>query len=255
MTVNLDPDDRTWTVHLDGFLAILCQQQVECSEAWISTLIHASQILKRGDGIHASLAGRAMDDLRTAFLLMDITKLRLRQLTSEMRKLLGGLERPRKLDVQKLRVSLKQVHGDILLIPSKLRLFSSDSASALQNEYRTIVIVAASLMIDSGIFIQSNESYNATREYAKLSRSIKEAVDGICASFAHLLSDKAESTASIMEVTKSSGALTIDALLAMWPLFSASVARGISTTQRWRIRAALWRIGETARIPKAMSLV
>ena len=53
----------------------------------------------------------AKDAIGTASLLMDIAKLRLRQLASEMEEVVSGTKRPRKHDIQKLGVSLKQVHG------------------------------------------------------------------------------------------------------------------------------------------------
>lgn len=255
MTVNLDANDKTWVVHLDGLLAILRRQQLRGSEAWISTLIHALQILKRGDDAYVSLSSIATDTHETTSLLTDIAKLRLRQLAIDMRKLVGGSERPRKIDMQKLRISLKQVYGDILLIPSHFCGYASDTARALQNEHRTMLIVAANLLIESGEFLQSTKSYRATREYSKLSRSIEEAANGICASFEHLFSALADGRFGLEQVTSSRATLTVDALFAMWPLFGASVARGISTAQRQWTHAALWRIGKAARIPKALSLV
>jgi hypothetical protein len=248
MIVNLDPNDKTWLAHLDGFLAILRQWQPGSSEAPIFTLIHALRILERGHNAHASAASLVKDDVEKASLLMDIAKLRLRQLASEMGDLVGTTKRPRKLDMQKLRVSLKQVYGNMLLIPSLLSSCASDSAK--QNEYNTILIVAASLLMDSGEFLQSTKSYSGTREYIKLSRVIQEAVNGICASVLQLLSDNVRSTNGLDKIVSFS-----IALLAIWPLYGAFAARGISTTQRRWIQAALWRIGEEARIPKALSLV
>ena len=45
------------------------------------------------------------------------------------------------------------------------------------------------------------------------------------------------------------------ALLVLWPLYCASKARGITTTQKGWMRNALWCIGVQAHIPKAMTLV
>jgi hypothetical protein len=248
MIVNLDSDDKTWLVHLDGFLAILRQWQPGSSEAPIFTLIHALRILERGHNAYASAATLVTDDLEKAFLLMDIAKLQLRQLASEMGDLVANTRWPRKLDMQKLRVSLKQVYGNMLLIPSLLGSCASDSAK--QNEYNTILIVAVSLLIDSGGFLQSTQSYSVTREYIKLSRVIQEAVNGICASVSQLLPDNVRSTNDLdQDISRSI------ALLAIWPLYGAFAGHGVSTTQRRWIQAALWRIGEEARIPKALSLV
>jgi hypothetical protein len=126
------------------------------------------------------------------------------------------------------------------------------------NEYRTLLIITSSLLLRSGGFLHpdtTSTDYRNTREYMDLSHSIKIAVDSICSSLYSYfgnyskISPDARSTAEVGTIE------VVCTLIAMWPLYCASKARGISVHQQEWIRNVLWNIGTRARIPKAMSLV
>jgi hypothetical protein len=156
---------------------------------------------------------------------------------------------PRKLNIHKIRVALKTVYKDIYLIPSRRRTCISLIDIAEQNESWTLVIVTASLLIHSGAYHQAKCDYRDTKDCAKLVKALQEAIDGICASVSPLFTENTTGSARSSTIT------TTDALLTIWPLAAASVAYGITDIQRRHIQAIPWRIGEMARIPKALSLV
>ena len=117
--------------------------------------------------------------------------------------------------MQKLPVAVKEVYRDVLLVPVELRLCQVDYTSAEQNDYRTILIVVVNLLIDCSNFLQSDQAYPNAKEYSKLLQCIGEAVPGICASYAHLLSEEAASTKSFFQPPNPSLTFDIDALRAL----------------------------------------
>lgn len=117
--VNIDPKDRTWRIHLQGLLNILSQQVIHHQD-WptndFDTLRHAIAIYKpEGDAFQA-LAAYDVNSRAKASLILDIANLCLQHLASEVENLFQA-KTPRKLDVQKLRASVKHIQKNLNLFP------------------------------------------------------------------------------------------------------------------------------------------
>ncbi|KAH8196702.1 hypothetical protein TruAng_009131 [Truncatella angustata] len=116
MTVNLDQGDKTWQIHLDGLLNLLSQMSYRSKTA---PLPRAMMILDSGDDLRKALASSATGGPDIASLLLDVTKLRLRKLIPEMDVLFRDASKhKRKLDVQKLRVLVRQIYKDLGTFPA-----------------------------------------------------------------------------------------------------------------------------------------
>jgi hypothetical protein len=256
MTVNTNLEDRTWQAHLDGLLAMLQLQQNYYHEEQESSLIKAVQLLRSSDATKASLESFSSNDFEKACILLDIAKLWLRKLVAQMHDLTSDSRQVRKLDIRKLRVSLKQVHRDIALIPSMLPLEASGVSVLKWNEYRTVLIISESLLLQSGQFIQPIEKYRKTREFISLSSSIQEAVNGICGSFSSLFPTKSGNCARTGQPVEFGHMKRLTKTLqVIWPLYSALKAPGITASQQNWIKNALLFVGVEASLPKALSLV
>lgn len=107
MIVNLDPADKTWETHLSGLLSIL--QQIPDNTVKF-TLIKAVRISDSVINVHKAVEPSTVDGLQKASLLLDIVKLQLRKLGAEIDAITHSSPPPlRKLDIQKLQVSIKHI--------------------------------------------------------------------------------------------------------------------------------------------------
>ncbi|KAF2005324.1 hypothetical protein P154DRAFT_518836 [Amniculicola lignicola CBS 123094] len=255
MTVNLDSEDRTWQVHLDGFLEMLYRQRWKLqSDVKGPTLIRAMQLMNPENTVATSLANLTTDNFDKACLLLDIAKLRLRKLTLAMNELVSSGRCPRKLDVQKLRVALKQVERDIASIPLLLLSHTPDFINSKQQEYRAVFIIVASLLIATGELLHSITIYRNMQDYKRLSRLLRDAVDSISASIASFGPEKSETLTNTTQPIEFGSTTYLDALLGMWLLHCAANTCNITISQQEQLRGGIWRIGVDARIPKALSL-
>lgn len=115
MIVNLDPADKTWQAHLGGLLGIL--QQIP-DNSIKSTLIKAVRISDSVANVHKALESSMVDGLQKATLLLDVIKLQLRKLATEIDAISSHSRPPlRKLDMQKLQVSLKRIRKHLEPFP------------------------------------------------------------------------------------------------------------------------------------------
>ncbi|KAF2736015.1 hypothetical protein EJ04DRAFT_562785 [Polyplosphaeria fusca] len=249
MLVNLDSEDRTWQIHLDGFLTLLRQRPSSCGTGQVAILMEALTRSDNSDTTEITLSNNLQDDLDKASLIIDIAKLRLKAVAHNLHHLVTATPYPRKLDIQKTRVSLKRVQRDISTVPSLLLATLRPDSIALQNEYRTIVVVLAYLLLQCGAKLQPTSSYEETREFQNLARVAREAVDGICASVACALAYPRERAFQRFDFRDCFTALSM-----IWPLTAALKGTGIDGERQEWIRGALWRIGEEGCVPKALSL-
>lgn len=252
MTVNLNRDDKTWITHLDGFLAIL-RTQGPSNNTTFSSLIHASQLVCQGHDAQMTPA----DDratTRSIMLLMDVAKLRLRQLIIDLNRMTQSKISGRHIDKQRVLVGLKSVQRDALLITSTSVIDRMSVRITDQNTFRAIVIITADLIIQIGTHLETKRPFQSTRAYTKQRRSISEAVDAICDSSVRMFPDENENTNTFSAISRF-GPAVINGVFAVWPLHAAAVAYGINEDTRRRIRAMLWRVGTLVKIPIAMSLV
>lgn len=115
MIVNLDPADRTWQTHLSGLLIILQQTSDNATKL---TLTKAVEIADSVTNVHKALESSTVYGLRRACLLLDIVKLQLRKLVAEIDAIASHSPPPlRKLDLQKLQVSIKHIRKHLDLFP------------------------------------------------------------------------------------------------------------------------------------------
>jgi hypothetical protein len=119
MMVNVDRNDKTWQIHLNGLLAMLHQSYEPTEGNKAPPLLKACQIID-SPNIGEAVSALQVCDAEKVGILLDIAKLRLRSLNAEFVKLFASTSPPRKLDVQKLRPSIKELHDNLLLIPSML---------------------------------------------------------------------------------------------------------------------------------------
>lgn len=122
----------------------------------------------------------------------------------------------------------------------------------------TLLIITSSLLLKTGEYLCSSTvgiSYEKTKEHRDLSRLIQVAVDGICASTDVYLRNKSEGPPGLHGTFEVTSTEMLHALLAMWPLYCAYQARGISAHQQEWIRNVLWDVGAREYIPKLMSFV
>lgn len=121
MIVNTSTDDKTWQIHLNGLLAMLqqsCKSRDGGSVA-TSNLIAARKfgMSDNGDLQEFFRSRNPIEDIEKVWLILDISKMRLRKFIGtmdEFRASKGGSFK--KLDVEKLRVSVKLIQRDLRII-------------------------------------------------------------------------------------------------------------------------------------------
>jgi hypothetical protein len=131
MAVNIDKEDRTWQIHLDGLLNLLPRMSGFTETVILSK---AMEIFESGQDIGETLASTASSRLDTAYLLLDLTKLRLRKILFDMGPLFSpDTTTPRKIDIQRSRILYKRLYRDLSTF---LSLISAQAhiSTALGNE-------------------------------------------------------------------------------------------------------------------------
>lgn len=125
MVVNINSDDETWQVHLDGLLNLIARSPVTRETAYLH---NALEFMKSGDDISISMSTIAVGkDPNVAYLLLDVTKLQLRQILPDIHDLFEKSSKgPRKIDVQKIKVEVKKICTNLELFPVIFR-YESDS--------------------------------------------------------------------------------------------------------------------------------
>jgi hypothetical protein len=230
--------------------------------------------------VFQNLATYDVNSCAKAFLILDVAKLCLKPLTSEVESLFTG-EIPRKLDVQKLRASIKYIQRNLKLFPqicpkaemdiskvapgerlTNVRLFSVENHSVLTllhqalllvrwNDYRCLQLITADLLLSTDSCVHSGENYRETRECSILSNVIHEA-ESICSAVPVILE-----AMPIQETGQPSEGIRIPigGFLVFWPLCCALKSPKISQpNQKWN-QDILRSIGIDAFIPHASALV
>ncbi|KAL7920662.1 hypothetical protein ACQKWADRAFT_298115 [Trichoderma austrokoningii] len=276
MIVNLDPADRTWQTHLSGLLIII-QQLPDNTPKF--TLTKAVQISVTD--AHKALETSTVDGLQRACLLLDIVKLRLRKLVAEI-DVVAGISPPplRKLDMQKLQVSIKHIRKHLDLFPiivgDSIRSIlvplgpgssryvnqmgkgshndlTDDDITMQWIQFHTLQILTSAALLKIGGHLYPDATYHGRREFKALSHIIQEAAEGICYITASCIGlEVCSQTASYR--FELSQIRTKQSLMLIWPLFCVSTAPALSDGQKSWARQVLWAIGEKLSIPKALSL-
>jgi len=248
----MDTHDKTWILHLDGFLAILGMQARAQNDTVFPILKHALRITDGDKDIPAS--EKVAHSVDIILLHMEVIKLRLRQLVAEHDRMTHSEGSIRNINFEKLRIGLKAVYKDALLLTSTMVLEETSVSVVDTNACRAVVVIPASHSIRIGTRLDRKQSFRTTLAHSKLQRSIHEAMDAIYASTNSLFPNEV-TVAEVHSSTRRLQSTTFSAIFAMWPLYAARLACDVGLDQHGHIRDLLWRIGERVRIPKAMSLV
>lgn len=126
MIVNIDADDKTWQIHLDALLNLIARSRVTRETAHLHS---ALEFMKSNDDISNKISAIAVEkDPSAACLLLDVTKLRLRQILPDIHVLFEkSSKRPRKIDVQKIKVQIKKIYTDLEVFPVMISAYESHS--------------------------------------------------------------------------------------------------------------------------------
>jgi hypothetical protein len=259
MTVASDWDDTTWQTHLDGYLSIMSQPEQQPARKAQDTILAKALSYAGEDGsVHSFQSLGLADDMDEAAMLLEVSKLRLRILARKLCMLLRGATPPRKLDVQKLQSSVKQIYADLQLGTLAESPRKTVVARTTNIEYAAVRIVAAGLLIRCGQFLHPTGLFNTTRHFTKLSSSICVAADQICATVAsmHPTAICPNTINPIRNRSRPPLAETVmDALSVIWPLFVVSTTANTDDKHRAWAQKLLLTLGNNARIPKALHLV
>ncbi|KAH8892694.1 hypothetical protein GQ53DRAFT_840571 [Thozetella sp. PMI_491] len=273
MVVNVSSEDKTWRIHLDGLLKLL--QTGTGRNTWPS-LTRAMGLIHTKTDVYEAIASSSLEGFGKACLLLDVAKLRLYSLALEMEALLNDKSRiPRKLDVQKLHVSTRQIEKNLNLVPVMLSsdpqptmaaesidtclmyagtgnrmnlLLLNILVHARWNEWRALQITAATMQLKTGAFLHPGQENQNTKEFKQLHQAARKAAEGICDALAPsvLLYLEASSTCSKPVMNE-----VLEAITLLWPLYCAIGAPDLAESQRDWAANSLWQISQKFAIPKA----
>jgi hypothetical protein len=260
MIVSSDWEDTTWRTHVDAYLAMLRQRSwVPTDKSRESSLAQALQFADDNDKRQLSLSFPGKTDSEMGELLLHVCKLRLSRIAQDLTGLFERGPRPRKLDIQKLRLSVKHVYSDLLSMPGLVSSPDSKPSKSFIIQHAAVQILAASLLIEFAEYLHPAETFHSTREYAGLTSNISLSSVVIRNSTSDLL-PATQIVGRAVVVNESRGErrhiLSIaEAASVIWPLFIVRVARNQEQTMRDWAGQSLYRIGQEARVPRALDLV
>lgn len=259
MAVSSNWEDATWRTHLDAYLAMLCQApQLSTDRTRESSLAQALRFVDDKDNGQLSFNDPTKTDSKMAELLLGVSKLRLSRLSQELTGLYRAVSRPRKLDVQKLRFSVKRIHADVLSVSGLVSSSESKASKLFQIEHAAVRILTAGLLIECGDYLHSAEAFHRTREYISLASSISLASATICESVRGLLPATCSVIQTVVDAPQTGSLLLpslCDVFSVMWPLFIVRSAKSQEQARRDWAEQTLYLIGKDARVPKALHLV
>ena len=256
MTVSTDWHDRTWQVHLEGYLDLLRQQpQSTNGSARGFELVRALQYLEDGDTDRSLIRDATSSAGDRALFLLDVCTLRLRALVHEFNVLMRGTVRPRKLDVQKLRMCLKQVVDDVT---SLSRIFTAEIIMSCVRDTQpaALILLASWLLLQCIEFLQNGRL--SFLETTGCLSTISRAIENIHAKVAALLCGIDAMVTTGAHDSPDNTPLqpfVKHALTVLWPLFATCIVTSIEPTQQEWARQSLLRLGVHTRLPKALHLV
>lgn len=298
MIVNTSLADRTWQTHSNGLLAMLQHNQNTRGNciAEMTGLSAARQfaLSEETSDIQGFLSSHPLtDSIEKAWLLLHVTKVQLRTFITTMDRFCAIDDAQltmhfKKLDVEKVRVSVKRIQRGLCLFPDlipkeyhPIRMINSigcDFPTALSptyigyyedsypdtflctkwNEYRSLLLITGDFLLRTGRFLYAGMRRSNARETTGLARMMKEAADGICASvpsYCTKYSARREE-ADVENAWKHTTPMkTLDALNLMWPVHCAiATESGATEAQRGWMKELLLFMGCNMRIPKAMAL-
>ncbi|KAI0174448.1 hypothetical protein BJ166DRAFT_512164 [Pestalotiopsis sp. NC0098] len=255
MIVNIHSDDKTWHIHLDGLLHLIARSSVIRETAHLHT---ALKFMESDNHMSNNISAIAVEkDPSAAYLLLDVTKLRLRQIVPNIHELFEkSSKRPRKIDVQKFKVQIKKIFTDLELFPVMISGYEShsevhDTVAVRLNEYRTLQIMTASFLFWSADFLHTTNDFHSTREFTNLYTVIQDAAKDIRSRtepyINQLSSDMYKQGQAPLQLFPSASML-------LFPLYCASRAPCLAEGERQWFTDSLGLLGSRAFIPKASAL-
>ena len=256
MTVTTDWENRTWQVHFEGFLSLLRHQsQFVHGSARHLELARALQYLGDEERNKFPVHGATSTTTCKAFFLLDVSTLRMRALAHKFDALMHGIARPRKLDVQKLRICLKQIVDDV---SSVSQIFLPEAVGDIPRSIQpaALTILASWLLLHCVDFLHGARS--SSRERTRCLSFMSRATTIIHVKVAELYTNTVDLTLRDGNDTQSDISLQAsmrDGLAVMWPLFAVCIASSIQLQPHEWARQSLSHTGAHARIPMALHLV
>ena len=257
MAVGSDWDDNTWKIHLDGYISLLQHSRHETvGNAPLDPLELALQFVRDDTAMNSSTTVR--DYKGQVILLLSIFTLRLRNLVQFFCRLTGSERRPRKLDVQRLKVLLKRLLGDLKIVLPVSSLSGHAATGTIEIEHAALRVITGSMLIECGRILDVDGAFDTTRQYAKLSSLVGVATADTIAKSVMLCPGIGSRDVAIVtddKIGMSGIATTSTPLSLMWPLFAAGVWASSNPAQRGSARDALFYLGRHYCIPRALHLV
>ncbi|KAF2153573.1 hypothetical protein K461DRAFT_142477 [Myriangium duriaei CBS 260.36] len=288
MTVNTSCEDSTWQAHLNGLMAFMCKRSAQFNDVGDNISIVKRAIVSAG--IRTSVAHHSIhaDDhassLGNALSILLVAVIRLRALSSQLDSIFNSGKRPRKLDVQKLRIAIKRLHRDLsvfeAIVPTNaqpLRLstmilspdiqkqstfhptaahpttyvecFPDVFVATMWNAYRAMLILTGGFLIESGQFLNA-----LSKESISLSQSVQEAANAICAYTTHFATTPYPLYNVHIKTSDAARSDSINAIMLLWPIYAVAKSKSILEPYQCWARDMLFELGKQAQIPKAMAL-
>ncbi|KAL6814275.1 hypothetical protein J3E69DRAFT_347013 [Trichoderma sp. SZMC 28015] len=251
MVTNDSPVDRTWQTHVNGLLSLLAH--IRPTSGWYCFCNAVQNV--RGDNNFQDVVALLNDPFEKISLLLDISMLRLYDLCVDAeRSLFIRQGAPRQLDVKKVQLAIKRLQRELRVVHPMLSNCTRDEKvegflAFRWNQYRTLNIIMARVLIRSNELIHSSNGYRDSKEFTILLKAVQQEVDEICSNVQSVAGYNGGSGTPSPPKSELLTALTI-----VWPLQCALSAPGINEQQRLWISEKLCNIGERASIPQAMSL-
>lgn len=258
MVVNTSAGDKTWQTHLDGLLAIMKDTAAPDS---VSSLHRAVQAMRMSGLVEQYFASSSLYRFEKASLIIDMAKLQLRDQMRDGVELGQGFQSLRQIDLVKLRGIVKQVRRALDLAAmlldqqEELDMRTSPVITDMRyNELRTLRIITANFLCQIGLRLQARTHPPKAFDPTKLHLEIMEATDEIYTSAMSTIEEHSTQQSGTFQGPSVFSTDFGRMLGLIWPLFCASRADGISTTQRRKMETILWKIADKARLPFAVSL-
>lgn len=279
MVVNLDSSDRTWLQHADGLLALLSDPSA-LMQSSTNNLVRAAVKWHGGCRLHETSLEPELSPSDRASVLLNLTKLQLRSITTEMEELFQASDAPRRqLEVRRVRIAARDLYRNLRMIPLMTNFDPEGASEATRtpndealmgahlegrqaNEFRMLLIIASSALLQAGEFLSPSHSYQQTNECNALMDVVREATKRIVSSVSKLIDRSAQELlgtphfrAVAPHMEQPTHINPQQGLSLMWPLYCALGAPGLEEAQRLQIGAMLWTIGEQAVLPCALGMV
>ncbi|KAK9319182.1 hypothetical protein V1517DRAFT_310948 [Lipomyces orientalis] len=113
--------------------------------------------------------------------------------SEELKNLCQGVKTPRKLDVQNLRASIKNIQRNLNLFPKICQSLNVEMATVIHwqitrlNDYNCLQIITSDLLLETGRYVHSNGSFEKTKEYSITDDIIHQATRSIHAAVPEIL--------------------------------------------------------------------